>query len=245
MQPCGIHVYREVPVLSHSSEPLLVLLLALLIVSLLAELSQFHTDLVSPAVSRRGARPLRPRPPDDGAQCRAAAAAPPPASPTRVIPYGQLKSPRGRKKTIDTRGYACPYSDCRYLNITDPAVHALVGYGHHGHPDPIQDFYCQAGRRKFSARRHTPLYGLKIPRARVAQVLHAVAEGLSPHAAARVFDLSETTVRSWITRAGQHSRSLHDPPKAPALTASGACATRRTAFEGSRRDRSRLALGRL
>jgi hypothetical protein len=55
VQPCGIHVYREVPGLSHSSEPRLVLLLALLIVSLLAELSQFHTDLVSPAASRRGA----------------------------------------------------------------------------------------------------------------------------------------------------------------------------------------------
>lgn len=44
----------------------------------------------------------------------------------------------------------------------------------------------------------------------MAQVLHAVAEGLSAQAAARVFQLSETTVRSWITRAGQHSHRLHD-----------------------------------
>jgi IS1 family transposase len=36
-----------------------------------------------------------------------------------------------------------------------------------------------------------------------------VAEGLSAHAAARVFQLSETTVRSWISRAGQHSQNLH------------------------------------
>ncbi|MGQ0602238.1 MAG: helix-turn-helix domain-containing protein [Anaerolineales bacterium] len=41
--------------------------------------------------------------------------------------------------------------------------------------------------------------------ARVAQVLHAVAEGLSTQADARVFQLSETTVRRWISRAGQHS----------------------------------------
>jgi len=41
------------------------------------------------------------------------------------------------------------------------------------------------------------------------QVLHAVAEGLSAQAAARVFQLSETTVRGWIARAGQHSQSLH------------------------------------
>ncbi len=65
-------------------------------------------------------------------------------------------------------------------------------------------------QREFSARRHTALYGLKTSAARVAQVLHAVAEGLSPYAAARVFNLSETTVRSWITRADLHSRSLPD-----------------------------------
>ena len=39
--------------------------------------------------------------------------------------------------------------------------------------------------------------------------LHAIAEGLSAQAAARVFQMSETTVRSWITRAGQHWRSLY------------------------------------
>ncbi len=38
----------------------------------------------------------------------------------------------------------------------------------------------------------------------------AVAAGLSPHAAAHVLNLSEGTVRSWITRAGQHSHRLHD-----------------------------------
>lgn len=120
------------------------------------------------------------------------------------------KEPAGRKKRIDTRGQACPNPKCDYREITDPAVHALVGYGHHGRLDPIQDFYCQACHRKFSARRHTPLYRLRSPAARVAQVLHAIAEGLSAHSAARVFNLSEGTVRSWIARAGLHSRSLHD-----------------------------------
>ena len=127
-----------------------------------------------------------------------------------MVPYAQRKSRRGRKRTVNTHGQACPNPDCEYHRITDAAVHALVGYGHHGHSDPIQDFYCQACHRKFSARRHTPLYRLRSPAARVAQVLHAIAEGLSPHSAARVFNLSEGTVRSWIVRAGLHSRSLHD-----------------------------------
>src|SRR3990172_12723724 len=135
--------------------------------------------------------------------------APPAATVRSVVPYAQRKSRRGREKTVDTHGQACPNPDCDYHRITDSAVHALVGYGHHGRHDPIQDFYCQACHRKFSTRRHTPLYRLKAPAARVVQVLHAVAEDLSPRAAARVFLVPETTVRSWISRAGRHSQSLH------------------------------------
>lgn len=51
--------------------------------------------------------------------------------------------------------------------------------------------------------------------------MHAVAEGLSYQAAARVFQVPENSVRSWITGAGQHSKSLHaknvSPVKAQAL----------------------------
>lgn len=188
----------------------LVLLLTVLFFGLLFELGRFRHQ-PAPAAARQGPQPLRARTPDDCQHCRAAALVPPTAAVRYVVPYAQRKSRRGRKKTIDTRGQACPNPKCDSREITDPAVHALVGYGHHGQAQrqPIQDFYCQACYRKFSARRHTALYDLKTPAACVAQVLHAVAEGLSPHAAARVFTLSETTVRSWITRAGLHSRTLH------------------------------------
>lgn len=73
-----------------------------------------------------------------------------------------------------------------------------------------QDFYCKACRRKVTARRHTPLYRLKASSVRVAQTLHAIAEGLSTRATARVFSTSKTTLRSWLSRAGQHSRNLHE-----------------------------------
>jgi transposase-like protein len=129
-----------------------------------------------------------------------------------VAPYAQRKSPRGplREKTIDTQGYSCPHPDCDYFLNTDAAVHALIGYGHHGRHEPIQDFFCTACQRKFTARRHTTLYQLKASSRRVAQALHAIAEGLSTRAAARVFSTSETTLRRWLARAGQHSTNLHD-----------------------------------
>jgi IS1 family transposase/transposase-like protein len=195
----------------HPLDSLLVLLLTTLFFGLLVKLTHFgdHSAPLKKA-PRHDPRPLRPRTPDDCQHCRDAASVSLAVGAQSVVPYAQRKSPRGRKKRIDTRGQACPNPKCDSHAVTDPAVNALVGYGHHGRQDPIQDFYYQACHRKFSARRYTPLYRLKAPATRVAQVLHAMAEGLSAQAAARVFQMSETTVRSWINHAGQHSHSLHN-----------------------------------
>jgi IS1 family transposase len=89
-------------------------------------------------------------------------------------------------------------------------VHALVGDGTHGKRECIQTFRCQACGATFSARRDTPLYRLKTPSTRVAEVLSALAEGLSVAAAMRVFGHSEGTITTWLTRAGEHSATLHD-----------------------------------
>jgi len=58
-------------------------------------------------------------------------------------------------------------------------------------------------------RRHTALYRLKTPAPRVAEVLTALAEGLSVAAAGRVFGHAEGTITTWLTRAGSHSAGLH------------------------------------
>jgi transposase-like protein len=62
----------------------------------------------------------------------------------------------------------------------------------------------------FSARRGTPLYHLKTTSHRVAEVLTALAEGLSVSAAVRVFGHRHATITTWLTRAGEHSATLHD-----------------------------------
>jgi IS1 family transposase len=45
---------------------------------------------------------------------------------------------------------------------------------------------------------------------RIAEVLCALAEGLTVAAAVRVFGHSEGTISTWLTRAGEHSATLHD-----------------------------------
>jgi IS1 family transposase len=86
----------------------------------------------------------------------------------------------------------------------------LVGDGLHGKHERIQTLRCQACGATFTSRRDTPLYRLKTPSQRVAEVLTAVAEGLDIAAAERVFGHCHATITTWLTRAGEHSATLHD-----------------------------------
>jgi hypothetical protein len=140
------------------------------------------TPVKNQARPKPSPRPFKPRTPDDCPQCRA-------AHPAEIHPcslpkpYRQIKSPRGSKKRIATVGFACPNPRCLYFGITDDPIHALVGCGHHGRQERIQDIRCQACRSKFSSRSGTVLYRLKTPASRVAEVLGALAEGVSIGAA--------------------------------------------------------------
>jgi IS1 family transposase len=121
-----------------------------------------------------------------------------------------MKSRRGPPKRIDTQGFACPNRTCAYYQITDAQVHALVGNGVDGRHERIQTLRCQACHTTFSTRRDTPLYRLKTASSRIAQVLTALAEGLCVSAVVRVFGHRHATITRWLSRAGEHSATLHD-----------------------------------
>src|SRR4029079_9564223 len=79
-----------------------------------------------------------------------------------------------------------------------------------GKREPIQTWRCQACTTTFSTRRDTPLYRLKTASHRVAEVLTALAEGLDVAAGVRAFGHRRATITHWLTRAGEHSATLHD-----------------------------------
>jgi IS1 family transposase/transposase-like protein len=154
-------------------------------------------------------RPLRPRTPHDCPGCRAALATPAPSGPPTPAPPWRADARRGgRPKAVPSEGFACPNPTCPYVGVTEAAVHALVGDGHHGR-DRIQDFRCQACHTKVSARRDTALYRLTTPAAQVSQVLTALAEGLDQRAAGRVFGHGGHTLARWLHRSGAHGARLH------------------------------------
>ena len=170
--------------------------------------SQHHVPRPAATIQRL----LKPRTPDTCSACRrqTSLALSAPASRPPPRPWCTLKSRRGAPRRIPTEGFACPNHTCLYHGITDAQVHALVGDGTHGKHERIQTLRCQACGATFTSRRDTPLYRLKTPAVRVAEVLSALAEGLSIAAAVRVFRHSEGTITTWLIRAGEHSATLHD-----------------------------------
>jgi len=175
--------------------PVYVFLLVVFLLLTLALLGRLDWLHLQPFPSRGRAihsttqRLLKPRSPLDCPTCRLAS---PPSSgggpvPAPVRPWREVKSRRGAPKRVNTAGFACPNQQCPYFGITAASLHALVGEGKHGQAAHIQTLRGPACRSTFSARRHTPLYRLKTSSHQSAMVHSALAEGLDPCAAERVF----------------------------------------------------------
>jgi transposase-like protein/IS1 family transposase len=192
-------------------------LLVFFLLLALARLGHLYWSHQQPSHSKAGVirttvqRLLKPRTPLDCPSCRlsytSSLGVRPALAPVR--PWREVKSRRGAPKRVNTEGFACPNQQCPYSGITDAHIHALVGDGTHGHAEQIQTFRCQACHTTFTARRHTPLYHLKTPSYHVAMVLSAIAEGLDPSAAERVFGYRQATITTWLSRAGEHAQTLH------------------------------------
>jgi IS1 family transposase/transposase-like protein len=194
-----------------------VFLLVVCLLLLLARLGRLDWFSLRPSSARGRAkrstlhRLLKPRSPDDCPVCRLGSTASVGGGPAPlpVRPWSEVKSRRGAPKRIPTEGFACPNRQCSYFGNTDARERALVGDGKHGLAEPIQTFRCQACRTTFTSRRNTPLFRLKTPSSRVAMVLSALAEGLDPSAASRVFGSRTATITTWLSRAGEHAQTLH------------------------------------
>ena len=169
----------------------------LLSLALLWRLNRLHLrSCTSKGVAKRPRLPrlLKPRCPDDCPACRLASTPASALGSAPVRPWREVKSRLGAPKRVNTQGYACPNQKCLYFGITDAQIHALVGDGKHGQAEHIQTFRCQACRSTFTSRRNTPLYRLKTPSQQIAMVLSALAEGLDPSAAERVFGYHQATI---------------------------------------------------
>lgn len=166
-------------------------------------------ELIEQACQRwKASRPLRAKTPRDCAACCSQAEARSVARPESV-PYRELKSRRGRPKTLDSQGYACLNPGCAYFLETDAAKHALISDGKRGAEHDIQHWRCAACGHTFTARRGTALFRLKSSARLVDIGLHLLCRGMSIQDVAEVIRVDAGTVASWLERGGAHAQRLH------------------------------------
>jgi IS1 family transposase len=127
-----------------------------------------------------------------------------------VVPWGEIKNKRGRKKRISTEGFACTNPLCDYFGMRDESVHALVGNGQGGKGKDIQNLRCQCCGKTFSSRKGAPLYYLKTKLERVEMVLCFLAEGVKESVLVRYTGHSKATISRWLERMGSYSAGWHN-----------------------------------
>jgi transposase-like protein len=86
----------------------------------------------------------------------------------------------------------------------------MVRYGKHGKHEAIQDLYCQACGHKITARRNTVLYRLKTSSQTVGVVLCLLVLGVDLSALEEAYSIHESTIRTWLSRSGEHGKKLHE-----------------------------------
>jgi hypothetical protein len=106
-------------------------------------------------------RHWQPKSPTDCPRCQGGEEIEEVVLPVETRPYAERKSQRGRKKQLDTHGWACPNEGCDLFGETDGQRHALVGHGKIGHDKSIQRLKCEVCETTFSSRKGTPLYYTK------------------------------------------------------------------------------------
>jgi transposase-like protein len=161
-------------------------------------------------VKDRLPRHWRPKSPDDCPRCRLEAQIETQAESCECpAPYAASKSARGRKKQLNTEGWACPNASCAYYGETDASCHAVIGHGKMGRDKAIQRLKCAACATTFSSRKGTPLYYIRTEPEMIAEVLWWLAEGVDVSVLGRRFGYEEETIAQWLTRAGEHGQRLH------------------------------------
>ena len=112
----------------------------------------------------------------------------------------------GRKKQLDTSPYFCPYEDCtNYGKIGSD--NQIIGAGRYGKHD-TQMLKCDVCLRRFSARRSTPLFGLKADEQVFYDVIACLAEGNGIRATARIKGVGKDTVAAWLDKASEHVEAV-------------------------------------
>ena len=108
----------------------------------------------------------------------------------------------------DLSRFCCQNSDCRDYGRC--GGENLTVCGRFGKEGRIRLLYCRTCKARFSERKGTPLFHIKLPDERREQVLAHLTEGCGVRQTSRLVGVHRDTVTRLARRAGDHARMLHD-----------------------------------
>jgi len=104
--------------------------------------------------------------------------------------------------------FACPNPQCSAFGQRGlPSIHP---HGWSSKPRGIRCLRCTVCGQSFSERKGTPLFGARLPRAKLLAVLAHLADGCGVRQTARLAGVGKNTVSRLGLLAGAHARRLHD-----------------------------------
>jgi len=86
----------------------------------------------------------------------------------------------------------------------------LTVCGWYGKNNHIRLLYCRTCKKRFSERKGTPLFGLRLSEEKMISLLDHVSEGCGVRKTSRLVGVHRDTVTRYILAAGKHAKSLHD-----------------------------------
>jgi len=86
----------------------------------------------------------------------------------------------------------------------------LTVCGRFGQKNPIRLLYCRTCKKRFSERKGTPLFRMKLDENKAVSLLEHVSESCGVRQTSRLVGVNKNTVMRYSRLAGEHAKKLHD-----------------------------------
>jgi LacI family transcriptional regulator len=86
----------------------------------------------------------------------------------------------------------------------------LTVCGRFGKNNHIRLLYCRTCKKRFSERKGTPLFRMKLAEQKAVSLLEHVSESCGVRKTSRLVGVNRNTVMRYSRLAGEHAKALHD-----------------------------------
>jgi transposase-like protein len=114
----------------------------------------------------------------------------------------------GGKTMQDLSKFCCQNKKCSDYGKRNANNISVCGwFGKNNH---IRLLYCRTCKERFSERKGTPLFRMKLDEKKATSLLEHISEGCGVRKTGRLVGVNRNTVMRYSRLAGEHARAIHD-----------------------------------